>query len=214
MIAIGKKHLSTIFFFFVVVLGLIMSRFSPSETVLAPAPTSTTPVVTDTENHAPAASSTAPTIRWPTLVTSTALVTKVIDGDTVDVLLDGETKVVRLRLLGINTPESVDPRRPVQCFGKEASTHMKNLIGGQRVAVLSDPQADDRDKYGRLLRALVLEDQTDVNATLVAQGYAHAYLSFPLNKNRKAQLRLLETEAKENGYGLWNVQACNGEAYK
>lgn len=217
MIKLGKQQISTLFFLFVVVFGLVMSKFAPPEktSIVVSSQTSSTATVVDSEGALIAiASSTLPVVHWPSMVSSTAVVTRVIDGDTVDVLFDDEKKAVRLRLLGINTPESVDPRRPVQCFGKEASKHMKDLVENKRVAVLSDVQADDRDKYGRLLRALVLEDQTDVNGVMVAQGYAHAYLDFPLNKNRKAQLRRLEAEAKENGYGLWNIQTCAGEAYK
>lgn len=161
---------------------------------------------------APSSSSTV-SVAWPEAVSSTARVMHVVDGDTVDVLVDGETKVTRIRLLGINTPESVDPRKPVQCFGKEASKQVKTWIEGKRVALVEDAQADDHDKYGRLLRILVLEDKTDVNATLVAQGYAHAYVDFPMKKARKAQLRTLEREAQAGERGLWNPSTCHGEAY-
>lgn len=150
-------------------------------------------------------------VRWPTAVSSTAVVTRVVDGDTVDVRFDETTDAVRIRLLGINTPESVDPRRPVQCFGKEASRALKALAEGKRIALQDDPQADDRDKYGRLLRTLVSEEGVDINATLVQQGFAHAYLSFPLSKTRKAQLRALQTEAQKAERGLWAATTCAGE---
>lgn len=151
---------------------------------------------------------------WPTEVKANAVVTRVIDGDTVDVLIDGTVSTTRIRLLGINTPESVDPRRPVQCFGKEASRALKELIQGERVALIEDLQADDRDKYGRWLRTIVLEDGTDVNATLVLQGYAHAYVDFPLTKARRAQLRALQAQAEGASVGLWHEATCAGEAYK
>ncbi len=163
---------------------------------------------------ASAVSSSLPVIRLPEPLPTNALVTRVVDGDTVDALPDGETKIVRIRMLGINTPESVDPRRPVECFGKEASRVLRERVEGKRVRLIEDPKADDRDRYGRLLRALAMEDGTDVNATLVAQGYAHAYLDFPLNKDRKAQLRRLETEAREAERGLWDPQTCGGEAVR
>lgn len=160
------------------------------------------------------ATSSLPVVRRPDALPSNARVTRVVDGDTVDALQDGETKIVRIRLLGINTPESVDPRRPVECFGKEASRALRERVEGERVRLIEDPKADDRDRYGRLLRELALEDGTDVNATLVAQGYAHAYLDFPLDKDRKAQLRRLEGEARAAERGLWDPRACGGEAVR
>ncbi|MDQ5919926.1 MAG: micrococcal nuclease [Patescibacteria group bacterium] len=146
-------------------------------------------------------------------IQTNALITRVIDGDTVEALLDGETSVVKVRFLGVDTPESVDPRRGVQCFGKEASAYTKRLLQGQRVELREDLQADDRDKYGRLLRNILREDGMDVNATLIAEGYAQAYLSFPLSAKRKAQLRLLQEQAKTEERGLWSPSTCNGESF-
>ncbi len=141
-----------------------------------------------------------------------ARVLRAVDGDTIEVKLETMKEAQKVRLLGINTPESVDPRRSVQCFGKEASKRMKDLIEGKQVLLIEDPKADDRDKYGRLLRSVVrVEDSLDVNATLVNQGYANAYLSFPLDVKRKARLRLLEQQAKEAGRGLWSPTTCAGK---
>ncbi len=137
-----------------------------------------------------------------------ALVVKVVDGDTVhaELLETGETETIRF--LGVNTPESVDPRRPVECFGKEASRFMKTLLDGMFVYLESDPEADERDKYGRLLRTVFLKDGTNVNALLLQEGYAHAYLSFPMNEERKILYRRLEREAREGERGLWNSFEC------
>jgi micrococcal nuclease len=137
-----------------------------------------------------------------------AVVTKVVDGDTMDVLFDsGED--ARIRFLGVNTPETVDPRKEAECFGAEASAFTKNLLSGERILLVEDPMADERDKYGRLLRNIFLKDGTDVNALLVESGYAYAYLSFPLDKERKAELKQLENEAKEAERGLWAPDACS-----
>lgn len=145
-------------------------------------------------------------------VTSTnAVVIRVVDGDTLVAKMDGQENEIKVRMLGINTPESVDPRRPVQCFGKEASNYLKTLIEGKRVRLDPDLQADDHDKYGRALRNVVREDGMDVNATMVKEGYAVAYLSFPLNKQRKAQLKRLQTEAEVAQRGLWNPLTCDGK---
>lgn len=138
-----------------------------------------------------------------------ALVVRVVDGDTLVVELDSEpSREQKVRLLGVNTPETVDPRRAVECFGQEASSFAKTILAGQRVRLEADPEADEVDKYGRLLRNLYMEDGLDFNATLVVRGFANAYLSFPLNEERKIQLRRLEKQAEQAGAGLWSDQAC------
>lgn len=145
-------------------------------------------------------------------VQANATVIRAVDGDTVLVELDAErNREFKVRMLGVNTPESVDPRRPVECFGKEASNFTKKILDGKRVRLEEDPQADEHDKYGRLLRNVILEDGTDFNAKLIEDGYAQAYLSFPLNPARKTLLRRLEGEAKAAQRGLWNPQTCLDE---
>jgi len=144
------------------------------------------------------------------MANTNALVVKVVDGDTLSAILDSEpNNEVKIRLLGINTPETVDPRRPVECFGKEASDFAKKSLSGERIKLVSDPEADEIDKYGRLLRNVYLADGTDFNAEMVKQGYAYAYVSFPQNAERKTELRALESAAKENLRGLWNPEICS-----
>lgn len=140
-----------------------------------------------------------------------AMVVRVIDGDTLEVLEDGQAKPATVRLLGVNTPETVDPRRPVQCYGKEASAFVHALLEGKRIDIRSDPQADERDAYGRLLRNVILEDGRDVNAMLVREGYAYAYLSFPLTPARKREMKQLEIDARTAQRGLWSPDTCNGK---
>ncbi len=154
------------------------------------------------------ASSSLVYIQTSSTVVTNALVVRAVDGDTIEVLRDGESKDEKVRFLGINTPESVDPRKPVECFGKLASHLTKSLIEGKRVFLAPDPEADERDKYDRLLRNIILADGIDLNATLVRAGYAHAYLSFPLNKKRKQELSRLQDEAKLAERGLWAPEAC------
>jgi micrococcal nuclease len=93
-------------------------------------------------------------------------------------------------------------------MGKQASDFTKSLLTGKRVRLEADPQADERDKYDRLLRNVILEDGTDVNARLVRDGYAHAYLSFPLTPARKVELRGLQEQAKTARVGLWDPAIC------
>jgi endonuclease YncB( thermonuclease family) len=122
-------------------------------------------------------------------------VVRVVDGDTV--VLDGNEKV---RLIGINTPESVDPRRPVQRFGKEASAYAKALLQGKRVRVEHD--VEKKDRYGRTLAYLHLEDGTFVNLRLVQEGYASAY-RYPPNVRHAEEFRLAERRAREGKKGMW-----------
>lgn len=149
-----------------------------------------------------------------THLTMNARVVRVVDGDTLVVRRVGESNDEKVRLLGVNTPETVDPRRMVECFGKDASGYMHGFVEGKDVFLAEDVLADDRDKYHRLLRNVYLLEGIDVNASLVRQGYAQAYLSFPLNKARKQQLSRLQEEAKANQRGLWSVETCNGQKKK
>jgi micrococcal nuclease len=141
-------------------------------------------------------------------VQTNASVVRVVDGDTFVAKEDGVSDDVTIRMLGINTPETVDPRKPVECFGKEASAKLKELLTGKRIKLVPDPQADERDKYHRLLRNVLLEDGTDVNAFMVREGYAYAYLTFPLNRDRREELRTLEELARSTKSGVWSPSTC------
>ncbi len=121
------------------------------------------------------------------------------DGDTIFVLQDGKEETVRL--LGIDTPETKDPRRPVMCFGHEASDYTRILIAGRAVKLISDPLQTDRDKYGRLLRYVEFEDGTTLNERLVYEGYAFAYEAYPDSKIE--YYKKLEADAREQKRGLW-----------
>jgi micrococcal nuclease len=124
----------------------------------------------------------------------TYLVTRVVDGDTL-VLEDIGT----VRLIGVDTPEVVDPRRPVQRFGKEASAFTRTLVLGKRVALAYD--RDRTDRYGRTLAYVYLPDGTFVNAEIVRQGYGFAYTRFPFRY--LDSFRRHEREARAARRGLW-----------
>ena len=130
-------------------------------------------------------------------------VAKVVDGDTINVTMGTGKETVRL--LGIDTPETHDPRKPVQCFGQRASDYTKSLLEGKDVRLEPDPTDSDRDKYHRLLRYVYLPDGTLINAKLVSEGYAFAYVIFPLTK--LDEFRALETDASQHNRGLW--AGCN-----
>lgn len=128
-----------------------------------------------------------------------ALVSKVIDGDTI-VLEDGQT----VRFVGIDTPETVDPRRPVGCFGKEASNETKKLLVGKVVILQKD--VSNTDKYKRLLRYIYLPLENGqilfINDYLVRTGFAKVY-TYPPDIKFNEQFRQAEKEAREFKRGLW-----------
>lgn len=122
-------------------------------------------------------------------------VVRVIDGDTIE-LENGE----RVRYIGIDTPETLDPRKPVECFGAEASKKNKELVEGRAVRLEKD--ITDRDEYNRLLRYVFMGD-TFINLELVRQGFAHSY-SYPPDVKRQEQFLTAEREARETKRGLWS----------
>jgi micrococcal nuclease len=119
---------------------------------------------------------------------------RVVDGDTV--VLDGEERV---RLIGVDTPETVDPRRPVQAFGQEASAFTKRHILGRRVRLERGWERSDR--YGRTLAYVVRDDGWSLNEALLREGYAHALTRFP--HPRLDAYRQLERDARTARRGLW-----------
>lgn len=128
-----------------------------------------------------------------------ALVTKVVDGDTI--VVNDKTTV---RFVGIDTPETVDPRRPVGCFGKEASNETKSLLTGKEVILQKD--VSDTDKYNRILRYVFLPLENGqilfVNDYLVRVGFAQVY-TYPPDVKFDEEFRQAETEAREAKRGLW-----------
>lgn len=135
----------------------------------------------------------------------TYIVTKVVDGDTIDALING--KDTRIRFIGIDTPETVDPRRPVQCFGVEASNHVKELLTGKSVTLETDPSVSNQDKYGRLLRYVILPDGSNLNHRLIAEGYAHEYTYKDTPYTYQNLFKSAELAAQQNKLGLWG-DAC------
>ena len=121
-------------------------------------------------------------------------VARVIDGDTL-LLSNGE----RVRLIGVDTPELHHPLKPVQYFAREASEFTREMAEGKRARLEYDWQ--NRDRYGRLLAYVYLEDGTFLNAEIIRQGYGFAYTKYPFRY--REEFRQYEREARENGRGLW-----------
>jgi micrococcal nuclease len=146
-----------------------------------------------------------------------AVVTRVVDGDTIEVTMTGrvegpgagESEPGRrydVRLIGIDTPETVDPRSPVECFGREASAATHALLDDREVRLVED--AENTDAYDRLLRYVYL-GQEMMNARLVVNGYAHAY-TYPPNIRHSDLFVELQRQAREASRGLWSPATCSG----
>jgi micrococcal nuclease len=128
-----------------------------------------------------------------------ATVTRIIDGDTIEVAQDGRT--YRVRYIGMDTPEQGD------FFYSEATEANQGLVKGQQVILVKD--VSETDRYGRLLRYVYLADGTFVNAELVRQGYA-VIATFPPDVRHQELFLQLEREAREAGRGLWAQPSGNG----
>ncbi len=127
-------------------------------------------------------------------------VARVIDGDTFEANIGGAIDTVRV--IGIDTPEIADPRRPVECFGAEASGKAKEILSGQKVRLESDPDQGERDKYGRLLRHVFLEDGTNFGLLMIKRGYAYEY-GYPVPGKYRTEFQAAQNYARENSLGLW-----------
>lgn len=139
-------------------------------------------------------------------------VTKVFDGDTFETDINGKKE--KVRMLAIDTPEKWESdkltkdaertksdKKTIQKLGDLSFRFTAKLIEGKKVRLAADPVNDDKDKYGRLLRYVYLDDGTFVNLKIVEEGYANAYTRFPLSK--KDEFVNAEKKARDNKKGLW-----------
>ena len=133
-------------------------------------------------------------------------VTRVIDGDTIEVSIEGKTE--KVRLIGVDTPETVDPRKTVQCFGEKASKVTKDALINQTVWLESDSTQGDRDKYSRLLRYVWTDDGTvDFGKVLISTGFAYEY-TYNTPYKYQSSYKQAQSEAEQNKKGLWADGAC------
>lgn len=139
-------------------------------------------------------------------------VTRIVDGDTFEIDMDGRKE--KVRMLAIDTPEKWESsklnkdaertnndKKTIKKLGELSHKYTKKLIEGKKVKLVPDPVNDDKDRYGRLLRYVYLDDGTFVNLKIVEEGYANAYTRFPLS--RKDEFVNAEKKARENKKGLW-----------
>jgi micrococcal nuclease len=131
-------------------------------------------------------------------------VVRVVDGDTIEVRLAGSPTTERVRLIGIDTPESVDPRTPVECYGPESTERARALLPEGTVVRL-ERDVEGRDRYDRLLAYVHrAEDDLFVNLALVAEGFAEP-LPYPPNTAHAADLAAAANTARAGGLGLWGA---------
>lgn len=163
-----------------------------------------------TSSPLPASAYAAISIKPATTTPDVYPVLEVVDGDTIDILLNGTT--TRIRIIGMDTPELYDPRKPVQCFAKEASAEAHRLLEGQYVRL--EYQPDDRiDKYGRTLAYVFLLDGRNYEKFMIQNGFAHEYTYKKSYKYQK-EFRAAEAEAKAALRGFWALDTCAGNTTK
>lgn len=187
-----------------VVLGIVGGSATPEEPApktVAAVSTATAAVATTTVT-APAGAPSTPTPTAPAAAALEASVVDVVDGDTLDVRLDGKTQ--RIRLILVDTPEVFGG---VQCFGREASDYTKKLLPAG-TALRLERDVSNTDRFDRLLRYAYLADGRMVNELLVRDGFARV-ATFPPDVKYVDRLRSVEREAREAGRGLWSGCAAS-----
>lgn len=135
-------------------------------------------------------------------------VTGVVDGDTIKISMNGKEET--FRLIGMDTPETVDPRKPVQCFGKEASNKAKEFLTSKKIRIETDSTQGELDKYGRRLAYIYREDGLFYNKYMIEQGYAHEY-TYNTPYKYQAEFKAAQKSAQDNQRGLWSPDTCNGD---
>ena len=135
---------------------------------------------------------------------SVVFISRVIDGDTVEFSCDGKKE--KIRIIGIDTPETVHPTKPVECFGKEASNKMREWVSMKNATLKKGEGSDSRDRYGRLLRYVEVHGE-DIGAKMIKGGFAFSYKKYPHEKLE--EYNQLEREARGNEAGLWSKTDCD-----
>ncbi len=127
-------------------------------------------------------------------------VTHVLDGDTFKVKIG--KKEITVRMLGIDTPETVDPRKPSQCYGNEASNETKKLLASTTVQLMLNPKREVLDKYGRYLAYVYLSNGILFNEYLLKNGFAREY-TYGKAYSMQKEFKAVESDARKKKMGLW-----------
>ncbi len=131
----------------------------------------------------------------------------VIDGDTIKIDYNGGR--ISVRMIGINTPETKDPRKPQECFGVESSNYAKSKLEGKTIYLEFDPTQGTTDKYNRLL-AFVYVDGYSYNYDAIRDGYAYEY-TYNVPYKYQSEFKSAQSYASSNNVGLWAPSTCNGQ---
>ena len=138
-----------------------------------------------------------------------ARVTRVVDGDTLKVTISGRTDTVRV--IGLDTPESVKPGTPVECFALQASAEAKLLLpAGSAIRLQADPTQATRDRYGRLLAHVWLADGTLFAERMIRGGFGIHYIYEGVPSVYANRLAAAEVAARAALRGLWSPSTCAG----
>ena len=133
-------------------------------------------------------------------------VVRVVDGDTIIVSKNWEEQTIRL--IWIDTPETVNPKKSVECFWPESSAKARELLIWKKVRLESDISQENKDIYGRLLRYVYWEDGTFFNVYMIQNWYAFEY-TYKKAYNYQDTFKALENEAKNKQLWFWNPETCN-----
>jgi micrococcal nuclease len=136
-------------------------------------------------------------------------VSRVVDGDTLDV--ENNQGTIRVRLIGVNTPESVAQSRPDECYGKEASAYVASTMSRTTVTLELDTSKPLQDKYGRVLAYVRKSDGMLLNKDIIEKGYGYEYTYQGEKYVYSQEFKKAESLARENRLGLWSEGTCNGK---
>lgn len=139
-------------------------------------------------------------------------VLRVVDGDTIHIDYNGKDE--KVRFIGLDTPETKDPRKPIQCFGREATVKMTELAENKNVRLEFDKTQGERDKYGRILAFVYSEDSKNLAYEMIRQGYGNEYTYNSNPYKYQNEFKEAARKAREENKGLWTENTCVGDATK
>ena len=139
-------------------------------------------------------------------------VLRVTDGDTIHINYNGKDE--KVRFIGLDTPETKDPRKPIQCFGREATAKMTELAENKNIRLEFDKTQGERDKYGRILAFVYSEDNKNLAYEMIRQGYGNEYTYNSNPYKYQNEFKEAARKAREENKGLWAENTCAGDATK